>query len=985
MSTILPEEGSRRHGFLVTAVTPLPELNATLLQLRHEQTGARYAHVAAADPNNLFSVGFRTPPGDSTGVAHILEHTVLCGSRRYPVRDPFFAMLKRSLNTFMNAMTASDWTFYPFASQNRKDFYNLLGIYLDAVFFPLLRERDFRQEGHRLEFAEPENPASPLLFKGVVYNEMKGAMASPPSLLARRLARALYPTTTYRHNSGGEPAAIPDLTWEGLKAFHERFYHPGNAWFFTYGDLPLEGHLEVIEREALCRFAARPVDSAVPPEVRLAAPRRVEETYPLDPGEPTEKKTMVQVGWLAGDVTDSFERLALGLLSSLLLGNPAAPLYKALLDSGLGANLAPGTGYQDDNRTTCFAAGLQGTDPEHAERIEALILDTLAEVARTGFADERIEAAIHRLEFAHREVTGNHYPYALGLLMRILGPWLHGDDPVSPLRLEENLARLRAELAAGPFFETLIRRHLLDNPHRVTLVLRPDPEQGRREAQKESRRLEQIRASMDDTQIRRVVEQARELKAAQEMHDDLSCLPTLTRQDIPAAEPALPQQRSHEAEHEVLWFDQPTNGIGYFSAHLPIDYLPGELIPWLPLFCALLTQVGAAGKSYLEMAERVEAGTGGIQAGTDILEDPGSIERFQGVVEIKAKALVRKQPELFAILSDLSRAPDFTDLSRLHTVVNQVRVNLENSIPGSGHSYAARAAAGRLTPAGRLREAWGGLSLIRFVRSLGTRKPEELAELAERMQAIAAILFAREHLACAVTSEERAFAPVRDALLPYLGTLQRGAKGMVAAPLPFAATPARLGWATSVPVAYVARVFRTVPFTHPDAAPLAVLAKLLRAGYLHREIREKGGAYGGLASCDPEAGTFSLLSYRDPQLARTLRVFDEAAAWAAGGGFSDEELDEAVLAVFSDLDRPLSPAGRGHREFANSRQGLTRELRQQLRAGVLAVGRRELARTAAEHLVSGRARSAVSVVAGEEALRKANEELGEERLEVERI
>jgi hypothetical protein len=979
------EKGRRLHGFVITGVTPLPELNATLFQLMHEKTGARAVHVAAADPNNLFAVGFRTPPGDSTGVAHILEHTVLCGSRNFPVRDPFFSMLKRSLNTFMNAMTASDWTLYPFSSQNTKDFYNLLDIYLDAAFFPLLRERDFRQEGHRVEFSEPDNPDSPLLFKGVVYNEMKGAMASPSSLISRRMGKALYPTTTYGHNSGGEPSAIPDLTWEQLREFHAEYYHPSNAYFFTYGDLPLEKHLEVVEQKALRHFETRDVAGAVPPERRFDTPQRITEMYPIDPGEPTEKKSMVQLGWLTCDIGDSFERLALNLLATLLAGNPAAPLYKALLDSKLGSNLAPGTGYHDENRTTYFAAGLQGTNPQDAEKIEKLVLDTLEEVTRTGFTPERIEGAIHRLEFGHREVTGDHYPYSLSLLMRIMGPWLHCDDPVSPLKLEENLARLRREIAAGPFFEDLIRRYLLDNSHRVTLTLKPDTSKKEKEEREEADRLSRIKGELTEEAKERVVEQAEELRKAQEAAEDLSCLPTLGREDIPPEEPSVPSDFSREEGHEVQWFDQPTNGIDYFVAYLPTAVLPSELLPYVPVFCTLLTQVGAAGRSYMEMAEKMEAGTGGIHAGTEILENPGNLDEFTGLVEIRGKALVRNQEKLFGILSDLCSAPDFTDLNRLHTVVGQIKTALENAIPSSGHSYAGRAAAGHLTPSARLRECWSGLSFLRLVKEIAGRPPEQLEDLSEKMQSIARILFQKELIACGVTGESPSFDPVRGALKPYLGGLPAGRKPAAQMRDPFTPVPVRLGWSWSVPVSYVSRVFRAVPFNHPDAAPLLVLAKLLRAGYLHREIREKGGAYGGMASYNPEAGIFSLLSYRDPQLTRTLNVYDDAASWAAAGKFGSDEITEAILAVFSDLDRPLSPGARGHREFANTRQGLTREMRQTLREGVLATGRETLQRVAAEYLLEGRETSAVSVIAGEEALKKANEELGDKGLKIERI
>ena len=467
--------GDRQHGFVVTSVSPLPELHATLVQLHHERTGARLVHLDRDDDNNLFGVGFRTTPQDSTGVAHILEHTVLCGSKRYPVRDPFFTMLKRSLSSFMNALTASDWTCYPFSSQNQADFYNLMGIYLDAAFFPLLRERDFRQEGHRLEFTDPADSESPLQFKGVVYNEMKGAMADPSSLLHRRLTRALYPTVTYGFNSGGEPGDILDLSHRQLKDFHSTYYHPANAWFFTYGNLPLEGHLKAIEEQALCHFGPLQVNSAIPDEVRFQKPRKVVETFPVDAGESLAGRSLVQLAWLTCPVSDQFERLGMMLLSELLLGNPAAPLYKALLDSGLGQNLAPGTGYHDDYRETYFAVGLQGADPEAVDGIEALVLNTLQETVRKGFSSEQIEAAIHQLEFSYREVNGDQYPYGLLLLMRMFGSWLHADDPVSPLCLEKDLVRLRKELASGPFFENLIRRQLLDNAHRVTLCSSPMP------------------------------------------------------------------------------------------------------------------------------------------------------------------------------------------------------------------------------------------------------------------------------------------------------------------------------------------------------------------------------------------------------------------------------------------------------------------------------------------------------------------------------
>lgn len=972
-------------GFALIDQIQLPELNAVLHQYRHQATGARYVHLATADPNNLFAVGFRTPPDDSTGVAHILEHTVLCGSKRFPVRDPFFSMIKRSLNTFMNAMTASDWTLYPVASKIPQDFYNLMDIYLDATFFPLLRERDFRQEGHRLEFAEAENPQSPLVFKGVVYNEMKGAMADPSSLLGRRLNRALYPTTTYGHNSGGEPAEIPDLTWEALRAFHSRCYHPANAYFFTSGNLPPEPHMQLIEERVLQHFAASTVNTTVPAEIRISAPRRIVETFPLDPQESTSGKSMVQVAWLTCPISDSFERTALSVLSTLLVGNPAAPLYKALLDAKLGQNLAPGTGYHDDNRDTFFAAGLQGTEPEAAEAIEALVVATLEQAADSGFSEERIEAAIHQLEFAHREVSGDQYPYSLLLLMRLFGPWLHNDDPVAGLTLDQDLARLRQELQKGPVLQQLIRRHFLDNPHRVTLTLHPDRDQKSREEAATAVQLGKIKAQLSPQDCQRLVVQARELQQAQETEEDLSCLPTLELSDIPAAEDPVAVRQTHSGGCSIDWYDQPTNGIGYLNLHFDASTLPDELQLYLPLFCSTLTQVGAAGCSYLEMAERKSAATGGIRALASVLENPQTSDNFRPLVELRAKALLRNQAMMFSILTDICRAPDFTDLARLHTLIAQIKTGLENSIPGSGHSYAARTAAASLTAGAKLRERWTGLEQVRFIKTLAALKQEDLGATAQKLADMGRILLSRSGLRLALVAEGAHHDAIATLLAPFLDHLPATGSHPAQTSPAFVPQPWRRGWATSVPVSYVARVFPTAPFTHPDSGALLVLAKLLRAGFLHREIREKGGAYGGMASCDPEAGIFCLLSYRDPHLVRTLNVFRDAVDWAAGGEFNDSEIKEAILAVFGDLDRPLSPASRGLREFGCRQQQLTLEMRQQLRRQVLATDRDTLQRIAGHYLGQGWDRSAVGVVSAEESLRQANRELPQLQLTIERI
>jgi Zn-dependent M16 (insulinase) family peptidase len=975
--------GQSLHGFVVERIDALPSINATMIRLAHQRTGARFMHLERDDDNHLFAVGFRTPPDDSTGVAHILEHTALCGSKRFPVRDPFFSMLKRSLNSFMNAMTASDWTLYPFSSMNRKDFHNLLEIYLDAAFFPNLTERDFSQEGHRLEFAETDNPQSPLEYKGVVYNEMKGAMSDPSSLLSRRMGRHLYPTTTYRHNSGGEPSDIPDLTWQQLRDFHARYYHPSNSWFFSSGNLDLPELLASVEDRVLKKFDRLELDSVVPAEQPLNEPKQISEAYPLDAGEPLEKRSMVQVAWLTNDINDSFDRLAMSLLSTLLLGNPAAPLYKALLDSGLGANLAPGVGYHDDNRTTYFAAGLQGTDPEHQQAIEKLIIDTLQKVADEGFSSERIDGAIHRLEFSNREVTGDSYPYSLLLLMRLMGPWIHGGDPLAALNFEDNLERLRKQLAAGPFFETLIRERLLNNPHRVNLLLKPDTELGPQQDAKVRAELDRINAALSETEKQQLVERGVALKKAQEEPEDLSCLPTLELSDIPPQESpvAVAQQQLHGVKS--YWFAQPTNGIGTVALNFGLGGLNDEQLSLLPVFSSLLTQIGAGERDYLQMAQRMEAVTGGISARTSLLDDPNNLDNFTASFEVKGKSLVRNTQPLFELLGDILLAPDFKDLERLHTVLNQLKVSLENSVPQSGHTYAARTAAACLTPIGWRREQWSGLSQVAVIREYAAKQPEELGTLATELTQIARQLFCSAELQAAVTVEESNFQPFQLELETLFQRLPETVQSAACTVPSFSPQPKRRGFIWSVPVNYVTRVFRAVPFSHPDSAALTVLSKLLRAEFLHREIREKGGAYGGLATYNSEAGLFSMLSYRDPHIVRTLQVYDQAIDWVVKGEFSAETLKEAILAVFSDLDKPLSPAGTGAQEFANLRQGMTLEMRNQMRQQLLAVDMASLQAVAQKYLQQGE--SAVSVLAGEAALRQANEQLDEQALELRKI
>eukprot|EP01133_Synstelium_polycarpum_P009228 gene9228-10824_t len=588
-STILPrgkdlKEGDELHGYRVTEVRDVPERQFRTFRLEHLQTGARHLHVDCEDKNNVFAVTFKTTPTDSTGVAHILEHTTLCGSHKYPVRDPFFNMLKRSLNTYMNAWTAPDHTSYPFGSQIASDYYNLLSVYLDATFFPILAEQDFRQEGHRLEFEVADRPDTNLLFKGIVFNEMKGALSDPSSYFAEIAQQHLYAGTTYEHNSGGEPRDIPALTHAQLRAFHATHYHPSNAFFFTYGDLPLAKHLAFIQANALERFPEKShANPRVDPVPRWSEARRLDATCPptaIDVNP--ERKHKLSISILHKDNTDPFESLAMHVLSNLLIRGSNTPMYQALLESGLVLDYTPNTGFDDNLRESCFAVGGTGIRAEDLETVERTIIATLERAAIDGFAPDVIESILHQYEFSHRDVSAS---LGLKLAGGLNSTWIHGGDPVDRLFFNKQVERLRREIAAGPFFQQKIRQ-LLDNPHRLVLKMSPDDNKQAREATEEAEVLAATKSKLAQSDIDAIITNAKDLQARQNQQQDVSCLPKLLISDIEKKQEVLFHRDESLASTPLRLLDYPTNGITYIRSAIDISSLPEDLKPYVPLFCS---------------------------------------------------------------------------------------------------------------------------------------------------------------------------------------------------------------------------------------------------------------------------------------------------------------------------------------------------------------------------------------------------------------
>ncbi len=943
----------------------IESLNIRVEQYEHKKTGAVHFHLASDNDENVFLVALRTVPHDSTGVAHILEHTALCGSQRFPVRDPFFMMLRRSLNTFMNAFTSSDWTAYPFASQNRKDFDNLLQVYLDAVFFSRLDPLDFAQEGHRVEFAEPTNPDSELVFKGVVFNEMKGAMSSISSALWSTLCEHLFPTSTYHYNSGGDPQHIPDLSYEQLQAFYRSHYHPSNAIFMTFGNIEAHAHQRVFEENALQHFDKLPQLIQVQPEQRMSQPKRVQDSYVFDDNDATDHKTHLVVAWMLGESSDLKQLLEAQLLSSVLLDNSASPLQHALETTELGRAPSPLCGLEDSMRELVFSCGIEGSEAEHVDALEAMVLDIIGQVARDGVSQDRLEAVLHQLELHQREITGDSYPYGLQLILQGLGCATHYSDPIAVLNLEPVIAGLQEKIRDPNYIRQLARQLLLDNPHRVTLVMTPDTQLSARRVAIESARLADIKAGMNEAQRQATVQLAADLVARQAYVDDDSVLPKVELSDVPAVLPELLFTQSLRGGLQFTTYGQGTNGIVYQQAVMPLPPLTDEQLQILPLYTSILTEVGLGEDSYLAIQQRQAAAVGSISAFVSLRGKATDEQSVSANFTLSSKALLRNVRDQTQLMHDTLHRARFVETDRIRDLINQQRARRDQSITGNGHGLAMAAACAGMSPLALLQHNQSGLAGIRQLRLLD----DSLAD-AQALQALATQLEVMHDslismpMQFLVIAEDHNVAEV----CQIASGIWSPVVGVKESPC-FTLAPIRERrtemWITNTQVNFCARAYPTVAEQHPDAAALTVLGGFLRNGFLHRAIREQGGAYGGGAAQDSGVAAFRFYSYRDPRLAETLRDFDLAVAWMLDTQHHDRALEEAILGVIGSMDKPSSPAGETKQHFHNRLFGRSQATRELFRQRILAVTLDDLRRVTQCYLNPDIASTAVVTHAGQ--------------------
>lgn len=948
------------HTFIPILKHPIPAMRIELQEYLHITTGARHLHIHTDDSHNAFIVAFLTAPQDSTGIAHILEHTVLCGSRRYPVRDPFFMMTRRSISTFMNACTSSDWTAYLFSSKNRKDFFNLMEVYLDAVFFPVLDERDFRQEGYRLEFVEPFNKNSALTFKGVVFNEMKGVLSIPTQRLSLALQSTLFPTTTYHHNSGGDPKLITNLDYQELKKFHAVHYHPSNAIFLTYGDISILEHQEKFY-SVLSNFDKLDKKISIPDEKRLVNPISKSVYYPLASTEQSIKdKTHIVLGWLLFPVTKADLVMRMRLLNSILLDNSSSPLRYALETSNLGTALSPLCGFDTSTRETTFSCGLEGSNPECAPEVEKLIIDVLRRVVSDGISMDVINSALHQLEISRREITGDNFPYCLRLLTDALVPAIHGGDWTTALDIEPLMNVLRTESQSEYFIRNLVKKYLLDNYHRVLLTMLPDGTLSTKDTLTEENKLKAVYATLSEGEKDHIISKTHELLKRQQQLDDPEILPRIHLIDVPL-ELKIPEGKSILGNTPpVDYYTCNTNGISYIQAVITIPQLSIEELDLLPILSYCLTNVGIAGRDYCVTQAKQAAVTGGISASVSVYGKINDINTAYGVLVISGKSLNTNFTQLSQIIWETLNSARFDELERIRELIFQYQVQQESLVTNYGHIFALSAACSNFSPVAIINNRWHGLQSLKNLHCITNNLKNQLGlqELSTKLLVIMEKL-RKSNRHILIISDIEKINIFAQALESHWSNSPPNTPGNYLLNWPISQPITNLGFYTDTQVNFCAEAYPTVAIDHADAPALRVLGEFLRNGYLHRAVREQGGAYGCGARYHADSNAFQFYSYRDPHLLETFNEFHKSINWFLNNTHLSRALEESILGVIASIDKPVSPASEAKTAFFNNLVGLTPKQIIRFRKKVLEINMIDLQRVAYNYLTPDRVYQAV--------------------------
>ena len=919
------------HGFERITEKHISELETKAELYRHVKTGAELLSLVNNDENKVFGIIFRTPPSDSTGVAHILEHSVLCGSRKYPLKEPFVELMKGSLQTFLNAFTYPDKTCYPVASQNLQDFYNLIDVYLDAVLHPRLTPFTLQQEGHHFELEELDKP---LIYKGVVYNEMKGAYSSPDRVLAEHSQQSLFPDHTYGYDSGGEPKHIPSLTFEQFTSFHQKYYHPSNARIFFHGNDDPEQRLRLVN-DYLKDFERQEIDSAIHIQPPFKGPKRIIRSFGAGSDDSGELKGMLTINWLLTETADAETNLALRILNYILLGMPASPLRKALIDSGFGEDLA-GVGLEDELRQMYFSTGLKGIDIENGDRVEDLIFQTLNSLAREGIDSLTVEAALNTIEFRLRENNSRNYPQGLLFMLRALTTWLYDADPMALLAFEAPLAKIKSQLAANSlFFEGMIERLFLNNPHRATLILQPDPTLLEKEEAEERERLAAARSAMSKEKLQTVIDQTNELKRIQQAPDPpeaLATIPILKLSDLDKRNKIIPLTIIEQRDTKVLFHDLVTSSIVYLDVGFNLHAMEQQYLPFVPLFGRALLEMGTEKEDFVTLTQRIGRKTGGIHP-QSFTSAVGGEERGASWLFLRGKSMLAQSRDLMAILRDVLLTVQFDNQERFRQMVMEAKARHEQRLVPEGHQVVNVRLRAHFNEADWVAEQMKGVSYLFFLRDLIRKVDEDWPGVLASLEHMRQTLVSRQNIIINATCGEQdwlEFNPHLDGFLKQLPAddvqefkwspdKPAGFEGMI--------IPAQVNY-----VGKGANLYQLGYRLHGSAH---VISRYLRTAWLWDRVRVQGGAYGAFCLFNHLSGTLTFVSYRDPNLIKTIETFDETAKFLRSTDLTDDELTKSIIGTIGEIDRHLLPDAKGYTSLVRYLTKETDEKRQLLRENVL--------------------------------------------------
>ena len=947
-----------KYGFKELGTEYIAEYGCYGILYEHSKTGAQLMSLIADDENKTFGVVLRTPPTNSTGIPHILEHSVLCGSKKYPIKEPFVELLKGSLNTFLNAFTYPDRTCYPVASTNVADFYNLVDVYIDAVFFPrcVNDKSTFEQEGWHIELEDPSKPTD-ATYKGVVYNEMKGVYSNPESVLGRDLQQSTFPSNTYGVDSGGDPKEILNLSFEEFQDFHAKFYHPTNSRFWFYGDDDPEKRLAILS-EALESFEKRTdIESKVERQALWTdGPKQLRRKYAASAEEgPDGSKSYVAMQWLLhDDKLDLDTEIALGFLDHLMLGTVSAPLRKKLLDSKLGEALTA-SGIEDELMQPTFSVGLKGVKEEDLDKVEPLVMEELRRLAEEGFDAKSVEASVNTIEFALRENNTGRFPRGLSLMLRSMTNWLYDRDPFTPLRFEEPLQKLKARIEAGEdVWRPLIQKYLLDNSHKVTLYLEPDKALAKATEEEEKARIVSETKALGEEDLAKLVENTKLLKKKQETPDTpeaLKCVPSLSVSDIPKEAKTIPIDVRTDGLPEgakLITHDIFTNDIVYAEMLLPLRGVPKDLVPYVPLFARCIFNVGTTDESLLELQQRIGSKTGGISASCFTSDIKGEDEAVAYIM-IRGKCTRAQAPDLFALAKDAAFKCRVDDEERITQMVLESKASYETSIVAAGHRFASsRLHAMENTEAGWLGDAMGGLGGLYHTRSLAKSLTEggAFAEVSSKLEQIRQAVLNSNGSIVNLTGDAALLAEVTPLAEDFMASL----------PANGAAT---CDWASREPVEarnelltvptqvnYVAKSINLYKGGYDLHGASYVVNKQLNVTWLWDRVRVSGGAYGGFCDFDTHSGLLTYASYRDPNLLKTLDVYSGTPGHLKGEeveAMDSESLEKAVVGTIGDVDSYQLPDAKGYSSLLRHILKVSDEQRQQRRDEILATTKEDFA------------------------------------------